>query len=218
MAQIPRDIVDNLTFQLNTISKSSQKAIAKRIGAIQFDGIADLRVKLIEVLEPFFANATDLAAIYANYAYDEIREYALGERLDASPMSGRNPAATEGAIRAFVGELDKGGMERISRLLQERMDYEIKRAAGEATANTAMRDPKEVRFARIPTGAETCSFCLMLASRGFVYRTGKSAGALEHWHSHCDCRIVPGFQGYTEVDGYDPDELYVKWKESTSNK
>lgn len=214
MAQIPRDIVDNLTARLNTLSETSRKAITDQIKAIQYDSIADLRNKLIELLEPFFANATDLAASLTNFTYDEIREFAIGERLNVPANSGRNPEATAKAIRAFVGELENGGLERIIQLLQDRMDYEIKRASGEAMMNAGMRDSASPRFARVPTGAETCNFCIMLASRGFVYHSKKNAGGLEHWHPHCDCRIIPGFEGSTSVAGYDPDALYKKWKES----
>lgn len=213
MPALPRDIVDTLTFKLNNLSEASKKAISKQISMIQFNDVADLRNKLIEILEPFFANASAMAAVYTEQMYNDAREFALGERLDQMPDSGRIPEATEGAIRAFVGELDKGGIERITELLQERIDYEIKKSAGNATFNLAMRDPAKPRFARIPTGSETCEFCIMLASRGFVYHSEKSAGGLDHWHYKCDCRVVPGFTGYTDVEGYDTDALYEKWRE-----
>ena len=36
-------------------------------------------------------------------------------------------------------------------------------------------------------------FCLMLISRGPVYRSEDTAGAGSAYHDHCDCRIVPVF-------------------------
>lgn len=68
---------------------------------------------------------------------------------------------------------------------------------------------ERVRFARVPTGSTTCPYRCMLASRGFVYKSELSA--LNGNHRHCDCRIVEGFAGM-EVEGYDPDEYYDKWK------
>ncbi|WP_018686525.1 hypothetical protein [Actinokineospora enzanensis] len=44
-----------------------------------------------------------------------------------------------------------------------------------------------VRWARVPTGRETCAFCWLLASRGPVYRSGD----MTHWHDRCDCLVVP---------------------------
>lgn len=71
-------------------------------------------------------------------------------------------------------------------------------------------DPKKPRFARVPTGAETCPFCVMLASQGFVYHSAKSAGKLDHYHAHCSCRIVPQFGGES-YEGYDPDEYLDRY-------
>lgn len=218
MARIPRDIIEILTLRLNNLSDATRRAIEQRIRMLEYDSIADLRIKLIDVLEPFFENATNMAATYAADAYDETREAATGKRLGAVPDSQRIPKATEEAIRAFVGELDKGGIEKIIRLIQDRADYEIKKSAAQSTLANAKRDPLKPRYARVPTGAETCEFCIMLASRGFVYHSDKSAGALDHWHPHCDCRVVAGFDGYTEVEGYDTNALYDKWKEMKSKR
>ena len=62
----------------------------------------------------------------------------------------------------------------------------------------------------------------MLASRGPVYTSRDSAGANGHFHSNCDCRIVPFWDAVnvgpsryastdTTVEGYDPDELYDQY-------
>ena len=91
---------------------------------------------------------------------------------------------------------------------------------GEAAANdarlslnktilaNAKRDRKRgVRFARVTTGAETCPFCYMLSSRGAVYHSRKTAGALDRWHNNCDCKVVMGFEDDPDaeiVQHYDP--------------
>lgn len=216
MATVPRDIIANLTYQLNQLSLASRRVVIRALENITYTDVADLRQKILEILEPIFGAATDDAAAYAANMYDEIREYELGKRINAVAQSMRNPVATEKAVRAFVNYLESGGMERIKQLLADRMDYEIKKAAAECVQYNAKTDPAKPRFARVPTGSETCMFCIMLASRGFVYLSESSAGALDHFHPHCDCRVVPGF-GDTEVDGYDPDALYDVWKGSGFN-
>lgn len=50
---------------------------------------------------------------------------------------------------------------------------------------------QNVRWARIPTGAYTCAFCLLLASRGAVYKSSESAGLGGFDHDDCDCLVVP---------------------------
>ena len=50
----------------------------------------------------------------------------------------------------------------------------------------------------------------MLASRGTVYHTRKSAGEFKHFHRHCDCKVVPGFEDDPDaelVEGVRPEEL-----------
>lgn len=66
-------------------------------------------------------------------------------------------------------------------------------------------------WARVPTGRETCAFCIALCSRGAVYRDAKAAGSkhsneetvrlqnageftvddMDGWHTGCDCKVVP---------------------------
>ena len=68
-----------------------------------------------------------------------------------------------------------------------------------------------VLFARIPAGGETCTFCRMLASRGFVYWSKESAGEMGHFHRNCDCRIVASTDA-DGLEGYDPDKEYEIWQ------
>lgn len=80
-------------------------------------------------------------------------------------------------------------------------------------ANVGRDRDKGARFARVPTGFETCAFCLMLASRGAVYRTRKSAGEWKHFRRGCDCKVVPSFGRDPDaepVEGVRPRELYER--------
>lgn len=86
----------------------------------------------------------------------------------------------------------------------------------------------QIRWARVPQGEETCDFCLMLASRGFVYVSEASAQGYEgHVHRGCDCIVVPGVGHYeagttnymgsewqqdTVLEGYDTNAMYDLWK------
>lgn len=74
--------------------------------------------------------------------------------------------------------------------------------------------PGDIAFARVPTGAETCTYCMMLASRGFVYHSEESAGHADH--RGCNCLIIAGIHGSSYVEGVDIDEQYRTWKELAS--
>ena len=209
MAVIPRSYVDALTEALNTLSEGVQLIAAKQLAAIEYTSIEDLREQVIAILEPLLSYSAEAAAAYAATAYDAIREYATGDALGATAHSGRVPAATAGAVEAFVDIIEKGKpWEIFVDKVLNRCDYEIKRAAGESTVYNAEHDSMRPHYARVPQGSETCSFCLMLASFGFHYTSEHAAGKdnREHYHPHCNCRIVAEFgDGY---EGYDPDKMY----------
>lgn len=73
----------------------------------------------------------------------------------------------------------------------------------------AQRDPARPRFARIPVG-KTCAWCLMLASRGAVYRSAASAGAAGQYHGgDCDCEPVASWDGGKDLPpSYDEGALF----------
>lgn len=83
-------------------------------------------------------------------------------------------------------------------------------SAGLAVTINGRRKGAGIRFARIPNGP-SCGFCTMLASRGFVYASRKSAGEYTRFHDHCDCRIVAGTKD-TQVEGYDPEGMYRRYR------
>ena len=75
--------------------------------------------------------------------------------------------------------------------------------SGRATVqHAAEADPKSPRYARVPTGAETCAWCMLWASRGFVYKSEETAQFKES-HFKCDCQIVPSWDAHPRVRGYD---------------
>lgn len=219
MATLPREAIDSYTKRLNALSAAARRVVAAQLAQIEFEDIADLREKVIAILEPVCAASSDTAAAYAAEFYDEVREAQAGAALGAEAVSAHSAEATAAAVRAMVQVVADGKpWEQFARQVGDRADYEVKRSAGECVKANAARDPLRPKWARVPSGTETCRFCLMLASRGFAYTSEKSASEKEgggHYHPNCDCRIVPGFPGM-EVEGYDPDEIYRQWKQTQS--
>lgn len=212
MATLPRAVIDSYTASLNGLSSSARRILSARLANIRYDNIADLREQVLAVMEPLYAASSDAAAAMAAELYDSVREYEVGSSFGAQAISRRDPKATEGAVRALIQTVVDGKpFEQFLAQLADRTDFEVKRAAGECVKANAARDPLKPKWARIPAGSETCGFCLMLASRGFVYASDKVAGSDGHYHPNCDCRTIPGFDGMT-VEGYEPGALYERWK------
>lgn len=102
-----------------------------------------------------------------------------------------------GDLAGFVSMVSKTAQGQVSRRANQTMRVNAKRDGH--------------RCARVPMGGETCTFCAMLASRGFVYRSAKLAGEGDHFHPNCRCKVIPEF-GSMSVQGYDPGEWMLKWK------
>lgn len=209
MAEIPRDLLDDLTGEVSALSESGQQLILNALENAEWETVEELRIIMVESMEAVCSGVTEHVAARAAEFYDNVRAVATGKPLGASVVTGRIPEATEGAIRGFVDSVGKtGDTEQLARRLAERVDLEAKRAANSCIAANCARDPLKPRYARVPTGADTCRFCIMLAANGFYY---KDAEAAEHAHSGCDCRAVPGFEGMT-VEGFDPEAYDRVWR------
>lgn len=94
-------------------------------------------------------------------------------------------AATLGIMNDAADEADLVGQ------LSDRLSYETGRAAKMGMWRAGQADERDVRYARVPVGEETCAWCIMTAGLGFWYMTEEAAS---HTHAHC---VV----GDTEVCG-----------------
>lgn len=120
----------------------------------------------------------------------------------------------EGAVRYRARALVEGESERFVRDVADLSRYYVHRCALENMERNCERN--DLRYARVPSGRETCGFCFMLSSRGFVYRSEETAGSMHAYHDHCDCVIVPGFKDSgrelgPQIEGYDPKGMRERW-------
>lgn len=219
---IPRSFIDNYTRSLEKVSASGQEALGQRLLQVDLNDLTSAANEIVEIMEAYCGTTAQASAEIAAAFYDGMSRYSTGEPFDALTYSGHIPEATEKATRGIFQKAVEGDFDSMTDQLLGRLDYEVKKAAGETVMQNSVCDPRDVRYARVPGGGETCEFCIMLASRGAVYRSAASAGELNHYHAHCRCRIVPMWDTYwdgmsrrasasTIIEGYDPDELYFQY-------
>lgn len=222
--EVPREWLDGYTRQLNGVVDRGQMQLESMLKSLDYSRpVPELREALMAIMEMCCGAASKVAAQEAAIFYDGLRERVIGERMGTTVRDNREPIATEKAVKAFIKKLIEGDYDAFETLCLDRLDYEVKRAAGRCVEFNVGNDPygEQVRYARVPTGVETCDFCIMLASRGPVYHTPESAGATDHYHKGCDCRVIP-FWGTFEtgpsrrgsvmsIEGYDPDSLYERY-------
>ena len=178
--------------------------------------VAEKREAAKLIMEGFVQGYDDVAAEFAAQWYDHRAEQG-GARLEqAVTMTTYGPDAVDAVARYQARKLVKGGDAAFAKACGEFARDDAFRSLNETIAANVGRDKdKGIRFARVPTGFETCTFCLMLASRGAVYHTRKTAGEFKHFHRRCDCKIVPGFEGDKDaelVEGVRPKELRERYR------
>lgn len=192
---VPPDVLANLTDALKRLDAGAGSAVRRVTSSM---AVSD---ELARTLVALYEASADAAAGFAARMYDDVREHEVGKALPASTVSGFDRQSAVARVAALLnGGLDDVAVGRLERLAS----YWVRRAAGACVTLNARRDPLGPAFARVPTGPETCEFCVMLASRGYVYHSAESAGSLTHWHANCDCVIVPRFDESYEIEGYDP--------------
>ena len=216
-ATIPRAALDFLTEEINGISADAQARVLKVLQGINWtpENVAECRDLVLQALASVMPTYTGMAAQASADFYDAARELVVGERMGAQAISDFDMRKTEGAVRGFVRFVLRDDVQTFNDQVLQRIDYEMKRSAGESMFANGRRDPRKPKFARVPTGAETCDFCLMLASRGFVYSSEMSAGGvkLDHYHSGCFCRVVCQWDD-GGVEGYDTKAIYKRWQDA----
>lgn len=166
----------------------------------------ELRELLIEDLYQTRLYWSDAAGLAACEFYDKIitnrEETGLFGAAVLPDQVSRKICAE--VVRALAKHLFEGNTQKFIEKVLENANNGIRRYANDTVLMNTRRDgTKGVRYARVPVGIETCAFCIMLASRGFVYYSQESASANGHVHPNCDCKIVPGFDGDV-IEGYDP--------------
>ena len=150
--------------------------------------------------------------------YGEAAATAAAEMYDALAAASGTilepavPAATpeiSEVAKAVVGTSKTDNEEIISAAIGRL----VKQTGVDTTIYNALRDGAE--WAWIPSG-DTCAFCLTLASRGWQRASKKALrnGHAEHIHANCDCTYAVRFNEDTNVEGYDPEELYAAYEAS----
>ena len=148
----------------------------------------------------------------------------LPRPLPLGDLPGREQLArTAGwALRGdLTGEVPVALRNRLTTEVAGRLTGSVQRAVLNPARQTIERTAfaANIGYARVPTGTETCAFCLMLASRGAVYAKDSAARTKDgrRYHDDCDCTpvLVASEDDYPE--GYDPDALYDQYEHARAN-
>lgn len=195
----------------DSAAKEAERQISTWIAINPDATVADIREFAKETLEGLCQVYGEAAASLAAEWYDlqaSAEHVKLPEAITEVTYS---PAQIYKVVHYQAQKLVDGDIRGFASACGEYLENNVKESLNNTIIVNARRDKtKGVRFARVTTGAETCSFCYMLASRGAVYHSRQTAGEFNHYHRRCDCKVVPGFEDDPDaaiVEGYDPNGM-----------
>ena len=210
--EISRDVIERYARGVHDIAQHSESALGDTLASID---LTDMDL-VMDLVRGACNAASQASASYAAQFYRGMSILQTGVDFQAKPMSSYDERATTIAIMAIYkqamdeeGELDE---EMVYDKLMQRISFEVSRASKVGVWDCGQQDSRDVRYARVPTGAETCAWCLMTAGLGFWYMTEEAAS---HTHWNCDCEIIPSIgRGDVRIDGYDSTEYRDMWRDA----
>lgn len=130
----------------------------------------------------------DISALLAADFYDMLRDAPPStSSFQAAYAAPVDPGKAEGATRWAVGALFAEDAPLFTSQILGATQRLVTQRGRDTIFDNAGRDPLRPSVARIPSGSDTCRFCIMLASRGAVYTDLVSAGEMNDFHDLCDC-------------------------------
>lgn len=130
----------------------------------------------------------DVSALLAADFYDMLRDVApSAASFQAAYAAPVDPGKAEGAARWAVGALFAEDDSLFTSQILGATQRLVSQRGRDTIFDNAGKDPVRTSVARIPSGSDTCSFCIMLAARGAVYTDLVSAGEMNDFHDLCDC-------------------------------
>ena len=166
--------------------------------------VAHMRHTAIAAREPMPTPAD--IRVYGTWAIESVLDRVADEK--------RDPPAMDQVSRAAARKPD------VRQSIAANMARHAQAAGRDAIEHTANDHGEEIGWARVLTGAENCAWCMMLASRGPVYRTHakalyKGGETGNPWHNHCDCTATLVFRGKPWTGQADQERLEDLWAKVT---
>lgn len=204
-SEIERFRLDNA--QLSALVREELDSFFRSLDLNKPELVRDALLEFLPLLtEQYGAVAATLAADW----YEELRaDSGASGRFRAVTAPSVPVGAVEEKVRYLASHLWTPDPAAMLGGLLVAADKYVKQPGRDTMASNAKREG--VRWARVPTGKKTCSFCLVLASRDAVFLSKKSAkfdSSGEKYHGDCDCQPVRIASAKDYPKDYLPDDYF----------
>jgi hypothetical protein len=189
--------------------------LAAFFAALNLSRPESVRDALLEFVPLLVAEYGQVASALAMEWYDQLRVESgdFGSFIvSAPPTPSITPERVEAKVRYLAGQLWTPEPRTMLSGLSTATDKYVKQYGRDTIAWNAQQEGSG--WARVPTGAKTCAFCLVQASRDAIYFSRESAGDKkgtgfgDDFHGDCDCEVVRLGSKDDYPPGYLPDDFY----------
>ena len=187
----------------------AQSQLRDFLSSFRLDGDPTrVRNELVQFFPTLVTTYGDVSALLATDFYDMLRDVppsaASFRAAFAAPV---DPGKAVGAARWAVGALFDEDPDLFTSRISGAAQRLVTQRGRDTIFDNAGRDPVRTSVARVPSGADTCRFCIMLASRGPVYTDLVAAGEMNDFHDNCDCVPTVIRKRSDFPEGYDPERF-----------
>lgn len=159
-----------------------------------------IRDALLDTMPAMVKRYGDLAAVVSAEWFEDVYGVSA-QTVDGVPL-----IQVEQGVKYAVGKAYAGDVVGAYGVLLQGIDKWVTMQGRETIRDSAFSH--KMAYARVPRGGKSCAFCLMLASRGAVYQSRRTAGGLAHeFHGQCRCVVIAHKKGDDWPKGYDPKAL-----------
>lgn len=172
------------------------------------------RLDLFDYMPTLISQYGDIAATVAADWYEDLRDAEGASGSFRAPLADLVPAEQVNARLGYAtrasGPLFLGDSATLTAFLGMMANEYALQPGRDTVMQAAHKD--NAAYARVPEPG-ACKFCLMLASRGFMY-SKSTAGDTKKFHGKCRCNVLPVWdETRARVEfGYDPDALYDQYR------
>lgn len=196
------------------IAELIERDLLTYLAALDFAKPAAVKDALFDFVPALVSEYGDVAATVAADWYDDLR---LAEGVGGSFRAPLAPPIPDEQVKSRLGYATRtdgplwAGQADILTAFLGLMSNEYALQPGRDTVMQAAH-AENAAYARVPEPG-ACKFCLMLASRGFVY-SKSTVGDAKKFHGKCRCNAMPVWdETRARVEyGYDPDALYDQYR------
>ncbi|QDG90712.1 hypothetical protein [Pseudarthrobacter sp. NIBRBAC000502770] len=216
---VSRDSIEQHRAAAADLSELVATELAAYFAALDLSRPEPVRNALLDFMPLLISEYGQVAQSLAIEWYEQLRfESGATARflVTAPPAPSVTPERVEAKVRYLAAQLWTPEPEKMLAGLSTASDKYVKQFGRDTISWNAGQEG--AGYARVPTGAITCAFCLVQASRSAVYYSRESAGDVDgtgfgdDYHGHCDCEVVRIGPGEDYPPGYLPDDYYDMYR------